>query len=458
MPIFLIVFLLISSFSQIYGLDLPLSQISDDSALRIKLKDAWFKEIPARVISNRPALQSLESGERVMVSAEEGRNEFVVVLAREAMSGRIASDGNPAVARVGTGAFPGWAQGSWTLTRRKDTGSPVRIRVFLRSDQQTFIQFRPFNDEKCQMDAVFYGGYVTRSLLIPVSFERLYTMPINDIIKLAGSKFPRRYFDPDPQYYRDTRKFIANVRARIKNLRFTDDGAIDENGNYVFINNLQPQNSNSAGLNCSGFSKWLIDGLLRPVTGKRLAITPLKAPFGDRGSSFTALWEKSRDPYFGLDWIRNLAFEANRVLRSPSYGSLEEFEVRADNFASLMVNENRTFVDHNYPGFLPEAGYGIEGIHPLLYTLAVDEPFKFYLAAVSEESGVPVTPDNLRGGPRLRQYYHIAALIPYFDEYGVFRIVVFESAAETSFAAFRTRYPGRYVNLVQIPVAAAFDP
>jgi hypothetical protein len=107
---------------------------------------------------------------------------------------------------------------------------------------------------------------------------------------------------------------------------------------------------------------------------------------------------------------------------------------------------------------LEEAGYGVEGLHPLLYTLAIDEPFSFYLAAVNNEIGAPITPENLRGAPRLRQYFHIAAIVPYFDEYGIFRIVVFESAAETSFNAFRSRYPGHYVNLVKIPVVSSFDP
>jgi hypothetical protein len=59
----------------------------------------------------------------------------------------------------------------------------------------------------------------------------------------------------------------------------------------------------------------------------------------------------------------------------------------------------------------------------------------------------------------MRQYFHIAALIPYFNEYGFFQVAVFESAAETSINAFRNRYaPGHYVNLVRIPLETAFDP
>ena len=445
----LILFILIFVFP-IFGLDLPVSRIPDDSALRIRLRETWLTETPASVLAKQPVIEHLQNGDRVEVRTLEGRDEFLVILSRELMRG------NTVASRRETGVFPGWAQGSWMITRRKDTGDGTLIRIFLRSDQFTYIQFRPFNEDKCQMDVVLYGGFVVRSMPLAVPFERLYSMPLNNILNLAGSRFPLKYFEPNPEYYKDNRTLIAKIRNNIEGLRFADDGAIDENGNFVFIETLQMQPSVTAGLNCSGFVKWLIDGILGPITGKRLEITPLKAPFGERGSSFTENWERRRDPYFGLDWIRNLAAEANGVLRSASFSSLQEFEVRSDNFSSVLVNENRTFVTHSYPGFMQDAGFGVEGLHPLLYTLAIDEPFMFYLAAVNTEIGAPVTQDNLRGTPRLRQYFHVAALFPYFDELGVFRVAVFESAAETNFAGFRSRYPGHFVNLVQIPITAAF--
>ena len=437
----------------VYGFDLPVSQITDDSLLRLRLNNAWMIETPGRVLSQRARLESLETGERVRISTIEGREEFMVVIAREQMRGTSAAN------RRGTGEFPGWAQGSWMLTRRKDTGLGVQIRIFLRSDQNTHIQFRRFDDSKSLLDVILYGGFIARSIPVAVSFERLYTMRLTEILKLVENKFPLRYFEPDAAIYRDHRRFITQVRSHLGNLRFADDGAVDEDGSYVFINTLRSQSS-PAGLNCSGFSKWLIDGMLRPVTGNRLTISQLKKPYADqnsslRGSSFTEAWEESRDVFFGLDWIRNLAAEANGTLRSSAYRALNEFEVRVDNFSFILVNQNRTFVANSYPGFLHEAGYGVEGLHPLLYTLAIDEPFNFYLAAVNKEMSNPA---SRRGTPSLRQYFHIAAFIPYFDEYGNFKIVVFESAEETAFSGFLRRQTGNYVNLVRIPISSAFNP
>ena len=452
---FLVILFVLLNITPVFSLDLPISRISDDSLLRIRLMEAWMLETPTRVLSQRARIEVLESGERVQVSTLENNDEFMILFSRELIRGRAATDTAPEVERRATGQFPGWAQGSWMLTRRKDNGEPTLIRIFLRSDQNTHIQFRPVSADRCQMDVVLYGAIIARSIPVAVGFERLYTMQLNDILRLVENKFPLRYFEPDISNYRDTVRFVNQVRPHLAALRFADDGAVNENGDFVFINTLQNQNPNTAGLNCSGFVKWLIDGILRPVTGQRLSIAPLKEPFGQRGSSFTENWEESRDVFFGLDWIRNLAAEANGTLRSPAFRALEEFEVRRDNFSLLLVNQNRNFVTHTYPGFMMEAGYGIEGLHPLLYTLAIDEPFTFYLAAISNEIATPSSP---RGTPRLRQYYHVAAIIPYFDEAGIFRIVVFESAAETSFSSFRNRYPGHFINLVKIPVPVRFVP
>jgi hypothetical protein len=244
---------------------------------------------------------------------------------------------------------------------------------------------------------------------------------------------------------------MHRVREGLPELVFADDGAIDERGEYVFIDTLEPQPAQAAGLNCSGFAKWLVDGLLRPLTGTRLPVGPLKAPFGGRKSSFSEELEALRDPFFGLDWTRNLAAAANTVLRSPAYGTLEEFEVRKSPFAEVIMRGGGAGTVRLYPGFLENAGFGIEGLQPLLYTLAVETPGRIYLASVNAE----LTP---AGGPGMRQHFHVAVLIPYFNEYGNFHIAVFESAEESSFAAFRNRYPDHYVNLVTIPLEPNFEP
>jgi hypothetical protein len=454
----------------VFGQDLPLSRIVDDSALRISVKDSWLVETPGRVLARPSVLHTLPGGGRVQLRTEASKDEFMVIFARELKNSNGNGRGNGAANRVGN--FPGWAQGSWILIRRRDNGDATRIRVFLRSDPYTYIEFRPFSPDKCQMDVVLYNAYITRSLTLPVTLERLYTMQLGDVLNLAGSQFPRRYFEPNPDDYRLHRQFIAKVRENIKGLEFADDGAIDQRGNFVYINTGLEQKG-QPGLNCSGFAKWLVDGILKPVTGERLEIPPLKAPFGERGTALTDLWEKQRDPFFGLDWIRNLASTAWSKLLAPAFGNLNEIEVRVDRFSQMTLRTRRVTTLYAYPGFLENAGYGVEGLQPLLYTLAIDEPGNFYLAAINNEIGPPATQENPRGAPRMRQYFHITAFVPYFSEGGVFHIAVFESAAENTFSDFRDRFPlserlidgemrlypnGHYANLVRIPIETAFEP
>ncbi|MDR1507361.1 MAG: hypothetical protein LBI67_09705 [Treponema sp.] len=438
--------ILLLSGAALFPLDLPVRQIEDDSAIRAAVKDAWLLETPARVIRNRPFSRSLPGGSPVQVRAETRGNEITVILARE-----------------WNGTFPGWAQGSWVLTRFMD-GAYERIRIFLHSDPYTYIQFRPMENAgdggdpangKSLLDVVLYEAYVVRGLPLGFPMESLLTMPLNDIFDALGDKFPRRYFDPDPDMYRDTRELAGKVRAGLAKLKFADDGAIDENGRYVFINTLSPQNTSGGpedgtargGLNCSGFTKWFVDGLLYPVSGRLLPITPLKEASSKKSSSLAENYAAIRDPAFGLDWTRNLAMEAARVLRSPGTSALEDVEVRGGTFAAVIDRRGGRAAVKSYPAFLPGAGFSMEGLRPLLYTLAVNEPGYVYLASVNTETG-PV--------PRMRQHYHEAVFFPYFNEYGVFQTAVFESAVETSLNAFIARYPGQMVNLVRVPVEARF--
>ncbi|GHV82995.1 hypothetical protein AGMMS50212_03350 [Spirochaetia bacterium] len=366
---------------------------------------------------------------RIEKSAASG--EFSIVLAREL-----------------SGSYPGWAKGSFIFTRAISGGAPLRIRIFLLNDPYTYIQFRPNGNEKSFMDVVIYNAYMAQSVSVPLPINRILTAPLDEVLTIADREYPLKYFEIEPDNYLDTRSLIEKIRKNIKGLEFADDGAIDENGNYVFINDLSAQKDN-VGLNCSGFSKWLVDGILHPITGTRLEINKLKQPFGERGSSLTAPYEPIRDPFFGLDWIRNLASAVGTAFKSPVFGELEEIEVRQSPFASVIIRGARTSQVKLYPGFLPNAGYGFEGLQALLWTLAIDEPGYIYLGAVNNE---------LRPKPRMRQYFHIAALIPYFDEQSVFHIAVFESAVETQFSRFRNRYPDHYINLVRLPIESAFEP
>jgi hypothetical protein len=419
--------MLCGGLSGVSAQDLHPGEISDDSELRARLFDTWFVDTPARVLARAGRIETLRSGARIEVRTERAQGEFGIVLARER-----------------NGAFPGWIQGSWVVTRSVETGALLRVRFFPRSDPYAYIQFRPLDGGRSLMDAVVYNAYLAQSVTVPLSLENLLTAQLQDALRIADNGALFRYFDPKPENYAGIRALITRVRQRLPELSYVDDGAIDEAGNYVFIETLLPQQAAPYGLNCSGFAKWLVDGLLLPVTGSLLPIPMLKQPYGERGSSLTEPFEPVRDPFFGLDWTRNLAAAAISATKSPAFAVLDEIEVRESPFSRIIVRGQGISQTEPYTGFLPDAGFAVKGLPALLYTLAVNEPGVVCLGAVNAA---------LLPKPRMRQYFHVAALLPYFDEYGAFHVVVFESAAETSFSRFVARYPDNYINLVRLPPA-----
>ncbi|MCL2601049.1 MAG: hypothetical protein FWD88_07710, partial [Treponema sp.] len=258
--LFLPAFCLALAAQPAFGRDVPVARIVDDSIVRLMARDAWLVESPARVQATPRALHNLDGGGRIEIRAIGRPGEILILFARQ---------------HHRCGQFTGWVQGSWEFTRSRANGNVTKARVFPRSDQQTFVQFRPFGTDRVHMDVLLYGAYVIQGQALPVSMDRLTVMPLNDILQLAGSRFPVRYFEPNPDDFSDHRQFIANVRERLPELRFADDGAIDHTGRFVYIATGEEQQG-QPGLNCSGFAKWLIDGILRPITGERLEIPPLR--------------------------------------------------------------------------------------------------------------------------------------------------------------------------------------
>ncbi|MDR0910825.1 MAG: hypothetical protein LBM77_13805 [Spirochaetaceae bacterium] len=425
-------------------------RISDDSALRLALADMIQSQKPDTLLLIQPSLQNIPGGEKVQVRTEDGGAEVLLIIARELK--------DAAGAKL-YGFYPGWVQGSWVIAVNKESGLVSRLRLFLKNDPNIYLQFSPFDDgsEKSYCSIVVYNAILCQNSIIPLAFSTILTNPLDKTLKIAGQTCPLKYFDTDNLINTDTINFIKTVQEQIKDFTFVDDGAMNEKGQFVYIEtgDLQKISESPGGFNCSGFTKWLIDGMLEPVSGELLAIPPLKAPVGGRGNNFTQKYE-SLDPFFGLDWTRNLAIMANSTLRSPSFATLEEFEVRTVPFDRIIDRKNANAVV-NYPNYLDNAGWTMPGLEALLFTLAVNQPGRLYLAAVNNVQYAKTTADNPRGLPHLRTYFHVAALIPYFNEYGNFQVAIFESAAETSIKDFVGRYsPDTCVNLCAVPIVLPF--
>ena len=219
---------------------------------------------------------------------------------------------------------------------------------------------------------------------------------------------------------------LRNVHAYLSQLKDSSSGAIDANGKFL-------KDSNN-GLNCSGFAKWIVDGFYTPLCKedehKYISIQVLKNKHPEeRGAINVLIYEERRDPYFGLDWTRNLAVELGK--KRGGHPSYKTYDV----------------TDSAICEYIPNCGYPILKIEEVITEQAKLHPEKLYLGSINGYYG-----EN----PKLWQHYHIAVFIPYYAG-GELKIAVLERNKETSFEYLLKRYPNTYCHLVEISTEGEFQ-
>jgi len=326
------------------------------------------------------------------------------------------------------GGFPLAARGNYLVKRSLSDGSFVQIKVFLRDDPGCFVRIYPAG-ERSSLDVHLFGIQVYRDVPLTLPLESWLTESFSRLRRLSSPLVAwDRLLDGGGQ--RGEPAAVAQIRAALPSLPDGEDGAMDERGALVLIDSGEPAPA-GGGLNCSGFAKWVVDGFHLGRTGTLLAIEPLKAKHLDlRGNRWSLPHEEGRDPYFGLDWSRNLAVSAWRLegLRAEDP---ERFDVRRGEF--LRYRE--------------DVGYAPAELELLLFLEAADSPGQYYLGSVNRDYGE---------GPSLRQHYHLVVLFPYFSASGEFRVAIFDRGQESSLPALARRFAGSHLHLVRLPGTGPF--
>jgi len=328
-------------------------------------------------------------------------------------------------------SIPG--RGNYIIKRELESGRFVQIKIFFRSDPGCFVRLFP-QGNRTSMDVYFFGIEVARGVLLPVELKDLLTEPFAKVINLSKSTVHwerllyRRVGPLDELAF----THVENIRRLLPRLSDQDDGALDEESRYVFIDSGEPQGG-AGGLNCSGFAKWISDGFYYGLTGRYLAIEPLKEKHLDyRGNRWSLRFEDERDPYFGLDWSRNLAAS---LWRARGYESLspEDFDVRRV----------------EYLAYREDVGFPVENLKLLMFLEAAANPGYFYIGSLNREYG---------SEPVLRQHFHMIVLFPHFTSSGTLRVAVFDRTRESTLEGTIDRYSGAYIHLVRMPVGDSFVP
>jgi hypothetical protein len=424
--------------------DAPLSRFPESADIRSAYWQSFFLASESELRRRAPALVSNEYGSFRLSATKAGGYFYAIATA---INAPLPTKGDPIL----------YAQGSWILKRSSPDGVPVQAKVFLRSDPGTFLRIYPDGD-RSKLDLVVYGGVLNREVPLPVPFERVFASTMAEIVAWTGDLVDWSLFSPNPGMYSEVRYFVDETRRRLPSLRYADDGALDSGGNPVYIATGLPQ-SEPTGLNCSGFAAWVADGFYRPMTGGLLDPKALAARHVEaRATPAADRFEESLDPFFGLDWTRNIA-KALLDARAPSRShGLTESDSRISAFALVAPSGvlsspeavNGSSAYRSYPAYQPDLGYETSGLKALLYVLALREPGSIYLASFSRKSGGVI--------PGLSRHYHVAVLAPYFESSGEFKVAAFESDVETSVEKIMARVPKDYVHLVRIKAERDYDP
>ena len=330
-------------------------------------------------------------------------------------------------------AFSIAGRGNYVIKRAVEGGGFVQIKVFYREDPGCFVRLFPHGN-RTSMDVYLFAVPVDRGVLLPVAFEDLLTEPFSRVIDLTRStvRWESLLYRRWGPFEELTLAHVDSIRRFLPALSDRDDGAMDAEGRYVFIETGAPQ-GDAGGLNCSGFAKWVSDGFYFGLTGRYLAIEPLKDKHLEhRGNRWSLRFEEERDPYFGLDWSRNLA---TALWRAQGYAATgpEDFDVQGG----------------GYVGYREDVGFPVEDLELLLFLEAAANPGHFYIGSLNREYG---------GQPVLRQHFHMVVHFPYFRADGSFAAAVFDTGSESTLPALIRRFPGAYIHLVRLPLGQSFLP
>ncbi len=322
--------------------------------------------------------------------------------------------------------------GTYVIKRDARNGMIGQIKIFLNNDADTFVRIVPHN-EGSMLEFSLFKSMVYKDILIPISINKLMTEPFETIVKLSDYIVN---WDILYSFYNETEnKYVMNISQEIDKklplLKDSDDGAQDSKGGFVFIKDSQP--NPEKGFNCSGFVKWVADGVFSAKTKQLMDIGTLKKKnLLDRRNTLSLLYEDERDPLFGLDWTRNIAMTIYELDNPQKKVRLSDIDVK----------------DYPYEIYSEDIGFSVPNLKALLYYLTVTNPGYIYLGSVNGDFGKD---------PVLRQHYHVVLFIPYIGPNGNFYPVVYERNIKRPIDEFIKKYLQESIHLVQIKVDKNFS-
>jgi hypothetical protein len=342
--------------------------------------------------------------------------------------------------RNGTGEdFPTAARGNWIIKRELSTGDVIQVKIFLLDEENSFVRIYP-DGRRVTMEVYLYNRKIYSDIPLSISMNEVLLSPFARLMRLSEPYIDWQTLFTDVSWgeWSHVGRLAAEASDRLYLMNEAEDGCQDALGEFVYIENGVPQGS-PAGFNCSGFAKWVADGFwagwngtpegpwLDPETLK--TVRPGSRGEGNPWSSKLSVL----DPYFGLDWVRNMALELHSASTGMPSGDPVRFDLKEIPFHK----------------FVPEVGYEISGLESLLYLAAIKNPGYVFFGVISSPPG---------DSSGLRKYHHVAVFYPWFTPDGDFRVTVLDTGEVSSARALASRFPASHILLVRVRPPADFLP
>lgn len=412
--------------------------IPDSSAVRDQAMEPWLTAPISAVIDRECENVQTDFGQVFQVRAEREGSEVAIVFAP----------------REGSYDFLGKAPGAWVVYRDYYSGKILRVNVYFQYDSRVYVCLRPDNQPKkpkSEVDLIIHGAYACRGVPLGIPFSDVLKLSFSELFNLTKETVPWNYVKTDYRNYVNNNKMVEKIRRKLPQFEYIEDAAYDEFENPVYISTGEARSGTPGkiGINCSGFTKWVVDGITIALSGSATKIEALKQPTIELEGTLYKAQAEEEEMFRSYDWIRNLSTAAVCAERDKEFpaGTLG-VDVQVNPFAGLKSADGTV----RNVGFVPKTGYEINLLKPLLYVLAATEPDMLYLGAV--KTCKCKTEDN----PETWTFHHDVVFLPYFDQAGICHIEVFESGVETSFEEFVEENKGSYIYLCRVKSSDRFQP
>ncbi len=417
--------------------------IPESSELRGRIIESWF-EVPVPVLRTKEAevIQSMD-GSYFQVSVEDYGNQCAIVVAPGKVE-KVEIYSNSGVEVTERKLYLSESPGSWILFKDAKTGEPVKIRYYFDVNTEVFLQFRRSStvpSEKSLADVMVFGEYAAKDVPVGIPLEYFYDMSIDDVLSLIKLVVPWATSSFYSSLYSDTLQMTGVIRENLPRFRLVDDVAYDEMGNLVSIKtgnsvNVPGGDENTLYVSSAGFVKWIVDGLVRRISGSGIILEPLVEQTEElKTGSVAETKSKEYDTTLALDWTRNLATAMVSIYSGRDY----KYETSGVQLNSAPFNG----------AYIENAGFKISMLKSIFYYLAVTEPGRFYLGAIRH---------IVNDGAEFVVYNKCAAFFPAFDRNGKFSVAAFIDGKEMKIEDFMKDYGSDFIQLVRIQSSEQFLP